>query len=84
MVELDVPSHHDHCAGDIATTVSFSDPVLTTAHTVKAMHLTERRAAANAICAYAGPAGVPNFREYPTPGSSIRRMHIEDVREAVN
>lgn len=66
---------------DITTTVTFTDPTLTPGMTLKAVHLTELRTAANLIYALVGGAPAPTYTD-PTivPGVTvIKSEHFSEV-----
>ena len=71
-------------ATDLATTVMFTDdPLLPSATRVKAVHLTELRAAVNAVRAAAGLASA-TFTD-PAPASiPVQAQHITEIKAAIN
>ena len=77
------PSPYSH--GDLATTVVFTDPVLTPAATlIKAVHMTELRTAVNAVRVLAGLSAA-TFTD-PTLSSSVTvmRAHVVELRGALD
>jgi hypothetical protein len=66
---------------DAATTIVFTDPTLTSAIRVKAVHLTQLRTAVNAMRAAAN-LGAATFTD--TPPVVIRRIHIIELRTALD
>jgi hypothetical protein len=69
---------------DLATTVIFTDPTLTTGVVVKAVHFTELQTAINAVRTLAGLSAF-SFTA-PAPGASvtIQAAHVSDLRTALN
>jgi hypothetical protein len=66
---------------DVATTVIYTDPMLTTGMQIKAVHLTELRTAANIMWALTGAGTIPTYTD-PTivPGSTIvTAQHFQEV-----
>jgi hypothetical protein len=73
-----------YSAADMATTVVFTDdPIVPGVTMIKAVHLTELRAAVNAVRAAAG-LGAATFTD-PTPaGMLIKAVHIQELRTALD
>ncbi|MGZ8829652.1 MAG: hypothetical protein ACXW2Q_04670 [Thermoanaerobaculia bacterium] len=59
------------------------DPLVTGTTTVKAIHLTELRTAANALRASAGLGPITFTDPSAGPATTIRKVHIEELRSAV-
>lgn len=70
-------------ASDLATTVTFTDNNLTTGFTIRAVHLTELRTAANAIRRLGG-IGDTTFSDPTLTGQIIKAIHLTEVRNAVD
>jgi hypothetical protein len=65
---------------DLATTVIFTDPALTSTASVKAAHVTQLRTAVNAVRILAG-FGAGSYTDAGlTTGTTVRRLHILDLR----
>ncbi len=65
---------------DLATTVVFTDPVLSTGVSVKAAHMVELRTAVNAVRSLAG-IGPPSFTDpLVVPGLGTRAVHVNELR----
>ncbi len=70
-------------APDAATTILFTeDPVVAATTTVKAVHLTELRTAANAMRAAAG-LGAAAFIDPSLSGIAIKAVHLQELRTAI-
>jgi len=70
---------------DLATTVVFTDPVLTPGVTkVKASHLSELRGAVNAVRQLAGLAAATFTDASITSGLPIKRAHLTELRTAID
>lgn len=65
---------------DLATTVMFTDPTLTTSTKVTATHFNELRAAVNAVRAMKGLAPIVFSPPAPAANISILRQHLLDLR----
>jgi hypothetical protein len=69
-------------AKDIATTIFFTDNLTPGTTAVKAVHLTELRAAVNAVLDAAGlPPG--SFTDTATPGLVVKAYHVDQLRSAL-
>ena len=70
---------------DVATTVSFTDPVLSSAIPIKAAHITQLRTAVNAMRAAAGLSAATFTDSTLTPQSTIiKRVHLAELRTALD
>jgi len=69
-------------AGDLATTVAFTDATLAGAR-IKAAHVTELRSAVNALRAFAGLTPFA-FAEGVASGGIVRLTHLSELRTAVS
>lgn len=67
---------------DYATTIIFTDDPLVAGTTIKAVHLTEIRAAANALRVAAGLAPA-TWTDSAPAGLTVRAVHITEVRNAI-
>ena len=65
---------------DLATTVIFTDPVLTSAASVKAAHIQQLRTAVNAVRILAGFGSGSYTDAGLATGTPVRRLHILDLR----
>lgn len=68
---------------DIATTILFTDPTLTTATKVKAVHVSELRTAIDAVRALAG-LGAASYSNTAAAGTTIRAQDILEMRTAID
>ncbi|HEX9092843.1 MAG TPA: fibronectin type III domain-containing protein, partial [Coriobacteriia bacterium] len=69
---------------DLASTIFFTDPVLTPGTTpVRAIHLSEARNAVNAVRIAAGLAPV-TFTDAASPGVTVRALHTIELRNALD
>jgi len=59
---------------ELATTMAFTDPVLTAGTNVRAKHLIEARTAVNSICVYAGTSICPSP---PFSGTALSETHMQ-------
>src|SRR5207245_5919098 len=77
------PSFGPYSSIDLATTVIFTDDVLTI---IRVAHVTQLRTAVNAVRALAGFVDPYNFTDPTlTPGAStIRAVHITELRSALD
>lgn len=66
---------------DVATTLVYTDPTLSAGMTLKAVHLTELRTAANLMRQLTGSVVVPTYTDPTiTPGSTvIKAVHFQEV-----
>lgn len=70
---------------DLATTVIFTDPVITSASTtVKAAHLTELLTAVNAVRTLAGLGTITFSAQTPAAGLAIQRQQLIDLRNGID
>ncbi len=69
---------------DLATTVIFTDPVLSTGGNLKVAHFTELLTAVNAVRTLAGYAAVAFTAPAPSVGTNILGAHIIDLRNGLN
>lgn len=68
---------------DIATTIAFTDePLIARSTVIRAVHLTELRAAVNAVRAAAGLPAYP-FTDQTLNGSIIKSTHVHELRTAL-
>jgi hypothetical protein len=71
-------------APDVATTGTFADdPLVAGTTTIKAIHITELRTAANALRVTAGLTPVTFTDSALGPATMIRKVHIEELRSAI-
>ncbi|HEX6099444.1 MAG TPA: Ig-like domain repeat protein [Thermoanaerobaculia bacterium] len=68
---------------DLATTVAFTDPVLSGTR-VKSLHFTELLEAVNAVRALAGQASMAFTAPAPAASVRIKRQHILDLRNGLS
>lgn len=73
----------DNSAPDLATTVVFTDRPLVAGVVVKAVHLSEIRAAVNAVRALAALSAA-TFTDTATAGTTIKAVHITQIRSALD
>jgi len=85
-VRVSAPSVSDASSPDLATTVLFTDhPLVPGVTRVKAVHLTELRAAVAAVRELAGQSAPSLTDPAITPGTTvIRAQHIAELRTALN
>jgi hypothetical protein len=77
-------SESDFSNVDAATTIVFTDaPIVPGVTTVKATHITQLRAAVNAVRAAAGLSAYA-FGTAPSPGTFIQRVHVQELRSALD
>jgi Zn-dependent metalloprotease len=69
---------------DLATTVVFTDPALTTATRIKAVHFTELLTAVNAVRVLGGLTPVAFSAPAPGPGVSVRKLHLQGLRDGLH
>ena len=69
---------------DLATTVMFTDPALTTATRIKAVHFTELLTAVNAVRVLGGLAPVAFSAPPPGSGVSVRKLHLQGLRDGLH
>ena len=70
---------------DLATTVIFTDPVLSTAVAVKAVHVNEMRTAVNAVRVLSGTPPFAFADPTLTPGTTvIKAIHMNELRGIIN
>ena len=69
---------------DLATTVVFTDPTLSTSTAIKAAHLTEMLTAVNAVRALGGLAPVALSAPAPSIGGSVRQAHVQGLRDGLH
>jgi hypothetical protein len=69
---------------DVATTVVFTDPVLSNTIKVKATHFTQLLSAVNALRTLAGISTVSFTAPTPATSVTIRRQHVLDLRSALD
>jgi hypothetical protein len=70
-------------AADLATTVLFTDDPLGAGITVKAVHLSQLRAAVNAVRAQAG-LGAGTYTDAAAPGVVVKAVHITQLRSSLD
>jgi fibronectin type 3 domain-containing protein len=68
---------------DIATTIFFAEALVSGTTTIKASHLTELRAAVNAVRVAAGLT-LPTYTDASPAGVFIKAVHITELRTALN
>lgn len=68
---------------DVATTTIFIDPSLSSAVTVKAVHLSQLRTAILAMRALAG-VGAASFTDSAIAGTPVKALHITEMRAALD
>jgi hypothetical protein len=72
-------SFSNYTNADLATTVIFTDPALTTGTAIKATHFNELRSAVNAVRALAGLSPF-SFTNPPASGGTFRKSHVDELR----
>ena len=70
-------------ASDLAVAMIFTDGALPAGTPVKAVHLSERRSAVNAVRALAGLAPF-SFTDSAVPGLRVRAIHVNELRTALD
>ena len=70
-------------APDLATAIVFTDPVLTPGTVIKAVHITELRAAVNAVRALA-TLGDAVFTDDSLPKVAIKAVHVTELRSRLD
>jgi hypothetical protein len=70
-------------ASDLATAILFTDGLLPAGTLIKAVHLSERRSAVDAVRALAGLAPY-TFTDAAAPGLRVRAIHINELRTALD
>ena len=69
---------------DLATTVMFTDPALTTATPIKAVHFTELLTAVNAARVLGGLTPIAFSAPAPGGGVSVRKAHLQGLRDGLH
>ncbi len=69
---------------DLATTVIFTDPALTSAASIKAAHITQLRTAVNAVRTLAGFGAGSYTDPGLAAGTAVKRLHILDLRSSLD
>lgn len=73
------PATSNYSNADLATTVVFTSPTLTSGTVIKAAHFHELRSAVNAVRALAGLSPF-SFSNPPATGGAFRKTHVEELR----
>ena len=79
-VRASAPGYSPFSNGDLATIRFFADEPLQTGTVIKLQHMTELRAATNALCAAAGIASPVS----PTPATIVSASHVTELRTGLN
>ncbi|HEU4887081.1 MAG TPA: hypothetical protein VFV49_04280, partial [Thermoanaerobaculia bacterium] len=80
---VDAASHESQPGPfDLATTVIFTDPVLTSATPVRAAHVTQLRTAVNAVRTLA-LLGNATFTDGTLTGVAVKALHVSELRTAL-
>jgi hypothetical protein len=78
------PTTSPESSYELATTVVFTDPQLTSGTAVKAVHFTQLRTAVNAVRALAGLAAGVYTDPSLTSGTRVKRLHVTEPRAALD
>lgn len=79
-VRASAPGYSPFSNGDLATITFFNDEPLQSGTTIKLQHMTQLRAATNALCAAAGIASPVS----PTLTTTISASHVSELRTGLN
>jgi photosystem II stability/assembly factor-like uncharacterized protein/subtilisin-like proprotein convertase family protein len=69
---------------DLATTVIFTDPTLTSATLAKLAHFSELLTAVNAVLTFAGESTIAFTAPAPTTSVTVRAQHVLDLRTGLD